>query len=181
MYLVKWMGTSTVTLITQHSNTILELETDGTSLIEESSCLAAVCNRRKCLTLISVIENIPLKEYWKATSDKLPNHPGIHWTVPYTYWIITMTTYLKAQLFSHVKTEKTSVDYFVKLPYVQAAKGWRWLLWRNEPIHALSKNLWKDGMKNLIQSLCSQNWQRRSSCSPALGTLALLQVLLLSR
>lgn len=79
------MGTSTVTLITQHSNTVLELKTDGTSLIEESSCLAAVCNRRKCLTLISVIENIPLKEYRKATSDKLPSHPGIHWTVPYTY------------------------------------------------------------------------------------------------
>lgn len=34
-----------------------------------------------------------------------------------------MTTYLKAQLFSHVKAEKTSVDYFVKLPYVQTAKG----------------------------------------------------------
>lgn len=33
-----------------------------------------------------------------------------------------MSTYLRAQLFSHVKAEKIFVDHTVKLPYVQKAE-----------------------------------------------------------
>lgn len=49
--------------ILNYNEHLFELKTDGTSLIEKSSCLAAECNMRKCQTLTLVIKTIPLNEH----------------------------------------------------------------------------------------------------------------------